>query len=291
MKKLLIANNRSFHYEIIESVIVKYKELLGGGGTPDMQIYLHLTGRSSNPSFVNYIQSKYPSVIFKSIKDYHRRIDCTVYDKHAPYPSPIGIWPLNSKSDSNTKYIGHRITDRLKKNPNVYWLTPLAKKNYFNANILPFSSTKIGTKIPIYMVQGASSRRDWRLLIKILERNYGPHEFNITLLGKGKFPEELSKYKAKVTMKCNLNFCDYHKQFASVYCILPLTTKATKKQYYTTQLTSTINYASGYNLKCLIDRDLQKIYNLKDVEVFNDGSDIAEAFGKTLRAFYSKGAS
>ena len=160
MKKLLIANNRYFHYEIIESVIVKYKELLGEG-TPDMQIYLQI---ANNPSFVNYIRSKYPRVIFKSIKDYHRCICCTVYDRNAP--------KLNSKSDSNTKYIGHRITDRLKKNPNVYWLTPLAEKNYFNANILPFSNVKIQTRIPIYMVQGASHRRDWRLLIKILEKNH-----------------------------------------------------------------------------------------------------------------------
>ena len=49
-----------------------------------------------------------------------------------------------------------------------------------------------------------------------------------------------------------------------------------------------MNYASGYNLKCLIDKDLQEIYNLKNVEIYNDINDISIGFAKTLNQFYKK---
>ena len=35
---------------------------------------------------------------------------------------------LNKDPESKTKYIAHEVTDRLKTNPNVYFLTPLSKK-------------------------------------------------------------------------------------------------------------------------------------------------------------------
>ena len=79
---------------------------------------------------------------------------------------------------------------------------------------------------------------------------------------------------------------NYHKEFLDGYCILPLITKKTHPHYYTTKLTSTINYTSAYKLKCLIDKDLQNIYKLQDVEIFNDISDIVNAFKKTLVDFY-----
>ena len=47
-----------------------------------------------------------------------------------------------------------------------------------------------------------------------------------------------------------------------------------------------MNYAKGYKLKCLIDKDLQSIYNLDDVEIFQDINDISKAFENTLEIFY-----
>ena len=41
-------------------------------------------------------------------------------------------------------------------------------------------------------------------------------------------------------------------------------------------------------MKCLIDKDLQDIYKLSDVEIFNDENDIVKAFQNTLEQFYSK---
>ena len=123
-------------------------------------------------------------------------------------------------------------------------------------------------------------------MIKILNNSY-KYDFIIKLVGKGYLPSELNKYKNKITLKNNLNFQDFHNEFTNAYCILPLITKQTKPQYYTKKLTSTINYAKGYNLKCLIDKDLQKIYNLNNVEVFNNENDIVTAFKKTLENFYN----
>ena len=72
------------------------------------------------------------------------------------------------------------------------------------------------------------------------------------------------------------------------YCILPLITKDSHPVYYKSKLTSTINYATGFNLKCLIDKDLQEIYNLNNVEIFHNIDDIVQAFTNTLDEFYSQ---
>ena len=98
----------------------------------------------------------------------------------------------------------------------------------------------------------------------------------------------LKKYGDKIIVRNNLNFIDYHKEFLDAYCILPLITKNSHPFYYNIKLTSTINYARGYKLKCLIDKDLQEIYNLEDVEIFNDINDIANGFLNTLEQFYNK---
>lgn len=87
-------------------------------------------------------------------------------------------------------------------------------------------------------------------------------------------------------MKSNLSFIEYHKEFSDAYCILPLISKESHPQYYTKKLTSTINYARGYKLKCLIDRDLQDIYQLDNVEIYNDINDISQHFERTLSSFY-----
>ena len=77
-------------------------------------------------------------------------------------------------------------------------------------------------------------------------------------------------------------------EFLDAYCILPLISKNTHKHYYTDKLTSTINYARAYELKCLIDKDLQNIYNLSNVEIYNNIDDIVSAFNNTLKIFYLK---
>ena len=79
----------------------------------------------------------------------------------------------------------------------------------------------------------------------------------------------------------------YHREFLDCYCIMTLLTKKSHPQYYSNKLTSSINYAKGYNLKCLIDRELQDIYQLTNVEIYKNENDICDAFEKTLEEFYN----
>jgi len=64
--------------------------------------------------------------------------------------------------------------------------------------------------------------------------------------------------------------------------------KETQPGYYYNKLTSSINYARGYKLKCIIDKDLQEIYKLDNVEVYRDINDIESCFINTLENFYKK---
>ena len=123
------------------------------------------------------------------------------------------------------------------------------------------------------------------MLIKILDQSY-EYDFIIKLIGRGHLPKELDKHKNKIVLKNNLNFIDYHKEFLDAYCILPLISKETRSQYYNSNLTSSINYARGYNLKCIIDEDLQEIYKLDNVEVYRDINDIEGCFINTLENLY-----
>tara|TARA_B100000123_G_C25739502_1_gene433107 strand:+ start:1708 stop:3984 length:2277 start_codon:yes stop_codon:yes gene_type:complete len=277
-KKLLIKNVVPYHCEIIESIIVKYHEILNIDTKNQLDIYL-IINDNHNPRFKEYIIEKYPKLKFENIKIYDYYINCTVYNRD--------FHRLCNKKKSYCKYISHEITDRLKSNPNVYFLTPLAKTNFIYSDILPFSEQKKTSNIPIYIIQGNLNigRRYLNLLNIILDDNY-PYKFIIKLIGRGTLPKELKKHENKIVLRNNLNFIDYHKEFLDAYCILPLISKKTHPQYYNKKLTSTINYARAYKLKCLIDKDLQEIYKLNDVEIYNDINDIKNSFIKTLEKFY-----
>lgn len=277
-----IYNNVIFHYEIIETIINIYNYILNIDKNIPVQLYIH---HKHDHSFYDYIKKKYPKILFKNIhNNYDFFINCTIYDSD---------YNKIDKHISNKKYISHDITDRLMKNPNVFFLSPIATKNVISAHILPFSNNmNINNRynsIPIYIIQGNlnHNRRNLNLLKKILDFNY-QHKFMIKMIGLGNFPSELNKYKKKIIVKCNLNFQDFHKEFLDAYCILPLISIKSHKHYYTKKLTSSINYAKAYQLKCFIDKPLQNIYKLNNVEVYDDDDDddIYNKFNKTLIEFY-----
>jgi len=276
-KVILIRNSVGFHYEIIESIILKYHDILKISKATPIDIYLLIC---NNEHFQQYISDKYPKIKFGNLESYDYYINCTIYEKD--------LKDLDKEKNSTNKYISHIVTNTLKTNPNVYFLTPLSKSNYIYTDTLPYSNEKNLSKIPIYVIQGNlnQNRRYFDLLEKILDKNY-KHNFVIKLVGRGNLPKSLEKYKNKILLKNNLDFISYHKEFLDVYCILPLISKKTHPQYYNNKLTSSINYARGYKIKCLIDRDLQKIYNLVDVEIYNDINDITIGFKNTLKQFYN----
>lgn len=286
MKKLLITNQYHFHYEIIESVIVKYREILNIAEDIPIEIYLHVLTRDiAHDSFIKYIKNKYTSIKFQNIKDFDYYINCTIYDNECENIE-------RQQHKTHMKFISHEVSNRLKNNPDVFFLTPLSKQNYFYADILPFAESKSKimstVEMPIYIVQGNlnQNRRYWDLLREILENTY-TYDFKIKLIGYGTMPDQFKQYQDKLIVKSNLNFIQYHKEFLDTYCILPLISKDTHPDYYQKKLTSTINYARGYQLKCLLDQDLQDIYQLQNVEIYNNIKNIVHSFTNTLKDFYT----
>ena len=153
MKQILIYNNHHFHYEIIETVMVKCRELLNISNNMPIQIHIHTIG---SDEFKKYIKIKYPTIRIGDYKNFDYSINCTIYDKDCN--------KIDKRHESNRKYISHEITKRLTENPNVYFLTPLSKTNYLNANVLPFTEQKQVSDVPIYIIQGHIERKEFSFI-------------------------------------------------------------------------------------------------------------------------------
>jgi len=280
---LFIYNEVDYHYEIIESIIVNYHKIIKKLTNEDkVNIYLEC---HSNKLFEKYITERYPNIKWQKPDTYDYFINCTIYEKDLSN----NLIKLNSDTHY---YISHEITDKLLKYDNIYYLTELAKKNVFHATLLPFSDDnnnikKDKTKPPVFIVQGTmlDVRRNFNLLKLILSSKF-EYDFTIKLVGKKGIPKILLPFENKIIVRQDLNFIDFHKEFLDCYCILPLTTKKSHPQYYINKLTSSINYVKAYKVKCLIDKDLQDIYHLDNVEVFNNEKDIVRSFSKILKEYY-----
>lgn len=285
MVSLTIINNGYGHLEIIESIIHKYSEIIGTQSPLSSGIFLYLKS-DVDTSFKDYIHFKYPLIQFGLPQKLDYTIDINFY------PNPEKIDYLNSINCNPKKnfYICHRVFESRYKYPNVFFLTPIALSNFISSDILPFNNKKgKTTDVPIYVIQGNFSeiRRDYNLLKFILKHNF-EHDYKIKLVGRGSIPKVALNFPEKFIICQNNNFVDFHQQFQDCYCIMTLTTRKKNKKYYKSTLTSTINYALGYNLKCIIDRQLQDIYHLPHAQVYKKPRDIVHAFERTLKYFYSK---
>lgn len=269
--------NANCHYETIESIIVKYNELLNIEKNENDKIFLNLH-KYADGTFINYIKSKYKNIfVGVNINQTHYKIIVTAEKYHH-----------NTK---NTIFIMHNYNEHYDSFSNVIFLSAFSKKPRLICDVLPFSDIKIKTDIPIYIIQGSLTpgRRNYNLLLKLINKKY-ELKFKIILLGAGNPPKIFYKNR-NINIVTNKNFIDYHEYFKSCYGIFTLVDKKKYNQYYTTKLTSTINYAIGYDLKCIIDNDLQDIYKLTNVETYehnDNGIDFIRAFEKTLKDFYDK---
>jgi hypothetical protein len=274
--------NYGYHFETLESIIKKYDYIIKKSKLSDNKVYLE---NISSQEYIKYINEKYPNI---KINEKPHIFDYKIYSTF--YPNLIDKFKDQLKKN-NIFFISHDISDISLKYNNIFYLTPLCKsKRFIYCNILPsIEYLKQKKEYPIYAVQGnfTSTRRNYRLLCNILKHNY-QYDFKIKFIGRGTFPEILKPYESKIIIAQNRNFIDYHNEFADCYGILPLTTKKSHPQYYNKKLTSTINYAMAYDLVCIIDKDLQNIYKLKNVEIFNNENDIEKAFIRSLLKFYSK---
>ena len=286
-KILLIYNSYPSHSEVVESVIVNHPKIIKQPFRCN-RIFLVMNRQKNlhDASFYAYIKKKYKNIVIgkKPKKRCDFFIEITFYPKR---------WnSIKDKDKTKCFYICHDVCDQFTRitAPNLWYLTPLAKYNVMEATILPFTQQKKKkTKIPIFVIQGRINRkiRTFDSLIKVLKHPFDL-KYKIKLLGRGIFPPYLEPYKDKIILKNNLDFIHYHKEFNNCYAILPLLSKERNPGYYTTSITSSINYAKAYKLKCILDADLQKIYKLKNSIVYKTQDDIIDAFGKALKLFYNK---
>ena len=273
---IYISNPHHYHNEIVMSVIEKYDKIISIKQSKEDIIYFNY---GIDEVFAEFIKTKYPDIKYEIPTVYDYYIQCTFYAREH--------FLKNYKEDEKHYYISHEYIEEFDK-PNIFYLTPLCNSNkYIYCDILPYQNEKIKSDIPIYIIQGEMSikRRDFDLLEKILEETQSL-KYKIKMIGRGKLDEKFNKYSDKIIKKSNLNFIEFHKEFLDCYCILPLTSKKTNCQYYINKLTSSINYGIAYDLKFIIDHDLQNIYNLDNVEVYNDENDIIASFKKTYDDFY-----
>lgn len=275
---IYIYNHVNFHYEIIESIILQYPLIIGKKlENPILYLSFH---KNKNPSFYNYITKKYPFIKIGIPPSYHYSINCSVYTR----------FKRRIKRDKKHFYISHEYNPFLVPFKNVFFVFPKIKERYISLHYLPFQNEKKMIERPIYIIQGNLNhgfRRNFHLLKLILEQQYS-YPFQVKLIGSGQLPKILQPFKNKIILKNNLNFQEFHREFLDGYAILPLISKEKQKHYYTHKLTSSINYAKSYNLKCIMDNDLYNLYPLQNVEVYSSDKNIIHAFRKSLHDFYDK---
>lgn len=273
---ILIHNEKEYHYEIIESILLLSLSDIIRQNTNNPIFYLDLKG--DNPSFKDYISSKYENIKWGRPDFYHYYIELSFYKEQLP----------KIKTDNRHFYIGHEVSEDLEKYKNVYFLSPFSQ-NRLSCHYLPFRDMKpfYKTDIPIYIVQGNldEKRRDFSLLTSILSHSY-PRDFRIKLIGRGEFPSVLQPFSDKIIFKNNLNFQEYHQEFLDGYCLLPLISRENNIAYYKNKLTSSVNYIISYNLKSIIDSDLQEIYNLNNAYIYRNSNEIQNVFFYSLMEFY-----
>ena len=287
---ILIVNNKPYHYEIIESVINKYYNILNirkQRRTP--RFFLEI---KDNAEFSNYIKNKYTNIEINKhmFFGYDYLINCSIYSSDID----MVLRSIRGQTSEKNHYICHDVTDDMKLLKNVHFVTPLLNNNFFYCDVLPYyKDKKIKTDIPIFIIQGELKmyRRDYALL-KILLQNTYDYPYKFLIIGKGPPCEELmelsNKYSDKLEMKCDLTFLDYHKEFLSCYCVFPCISMETNSMYYKNKLTSSINYAKAYNLSILIDESLQSIYKCKKAFVYKNKGDMIKCFTKSLHDFYHR---
>ena len=285
MNNIVISNKGCYgHLEVIESIIHKYPLIIRQTiHSSEEQIFIDLKD-DVDKSFIKYISEKYPKIKFGLPKIIHFTIYITFY------PNEKSLNMVRNKDPQKNFFICHRVFKERENYPNIFFLTPLSINNFISANILPFeSSKKKNTDIPIFVIQGNFSecRRDYNLLKVILKHKF-EYPFKIKLLGRGDIPKIVKSNPDLFIICQNKNFIEYHQELNDCYCIMTLITRKRNKKYYKGCLTSTINYALAYNLKCIIDSQLQDIYHLPNVEVYQKPRDIVNAFGRALKYFFSK---
>lgn len=201
----------------------------------------------------------------------------------------------DERENPNIRYICHDVLPIYQNNDRAWFLTPLAKKNFLYASVLPYTEQRQKHKTrPIFIVQGSLKRRDVHPLISLGKKDFH-YDFEIKVIGRNESRTVLDTLEKiigpeRFTFKNVLNFEDFHREFLDAHAILTAVSKRTDRmsKYYSEKLTSSINYAKAYQLTTIIDKDLQEIYQLENAIVYDTPDEFLEGFEKALHNFYEK---
>ena len=296
IKKVYISNNYyPFHCELMPSIIEKFRDIIRDKDVSEVEYKIYMTFNIDYPykeDFVMFIRNKFPNVNLAITEEYDYKIDCTIY-------------PEDKKKlmdDEKHFYISHEVFDY--GIPNVFYLSPQCKgmsgfeNHYLQCDVMAFYKRKcMNRDIPVYIIQGNmdAARRDYDLLEALLKTEY-KYPFVIKIIGDGKLDARFSKYRenGRLIVKTHLNYCDYHREFLDVYCILPLVSRVKQPEYYHTKFVSSIHYGLAFDLHFLLDSELRDIYELRLEKCFvyeagnNRVKGVVDAFRQSLEAFYSR---
>ena len=301
MKSYEIINSGNCHLETIESIIYYRDIITGQQKNIDDQITVRLS--DFHDEYANYLQSIYPDVVIhyhnveldqdpsendliakrKREKYFNAHFEgtCSLFQSKSPVVDyqihvTAGEWDLEKvKHEPGQYYICHQVSEKTKQYENVYNLTPInSSMRYFIADQLPFTNEmKRDQNYPIFLAQGRLSWRDMDTLLEILDC---PLDFKVKILTREPIPEVLKKYQDKIIYKNLPKFTEYHREILNCTGILPLTRNEQgnpSEKYYKNTLTSTISYGIAYDLKFVIDEELNRIYNkhIKQSYVYKPG--------------------
>lgn len=313
MREILISNNVAWHYEIIESAIVKYDQLLNIEKDSEDIIYLW-TQRDFNMyppninynSFISYIENKYPNVFVLNgvIREFDYEIHCTVTGSNynASYG---GLREKDIIDDERHAYISHDYVEEFLDHKNVFFLNKfddrVDEKRILTADILPYCEKKIKRSIPKIIIQGSldmgiiNKTKDYSILSSILNGSY-EKPFEIHVIGRSSQKRTdvesalLSGIKnkenlGKVQLHINKTWKDYHIAITDAYAIIPTVSFNKKQEYFTTKITSSYNYGLAYNLKFFVEQKFAEVYDIMDKSYIYNEDNIVDIFNKLVNEY------
>ena len=279
-----IINPHSFHHEVIESLMVHVIRLFGDDQRlADCHFDIHTHDRD----YSKYVADKYPQNV-------------TIKGSVAPdYIIYVTMYPSSRRETASVshpqrvRYVMHNFDPSTDASNNVY-LTPVVasqtRGNVLLPTVLPRAPSTRKSSVPIFVVQGSFSRRNFKIVASILHVKL---PFLIRIIGKGEITPLLASIlkDARVQCKVSLPFDSYHAQFQNAHAILPCVSRTTHKPYYTTKLTSSVSYAVGYDLAIVCDRPLVDAYDLGPRAFYYESdtpSDVRDAFIRCHSTWYTK---
>lgn len=296
MYKILICNNVDFHYDIIESVIMKYDEILKiKKNNSDILDLFMVSDNNQNSPNLNYAQLKdyllktYNINFIDSIdyNSYDYQIHCTASATEAP-ETDGGIRPIDMVDDSKYAYIAHDVTNELLRFSNVYFLSKFNRDDIANDRVFTVDTFPkfeyIENSVPSFIILGSFIRskfdktRDYSILEDMLSIDY-KSDFIINIVGSWHEPHFdiwsfINKDKIhdsninKINIILNAEWNYFNRLCSGADYIIPLVSKQNQPHCFKTKVTSSIFYGIGYKKTMFVDQDFVDAYSLSGNQYF-----------------------